>query len=237
MSAVAQAPLNSVTNSEFEGEDFVYRPIPLLVPISMGFVFLSLSAALMAELIAVPVLGVILSAIAYRQIRVSGGNLSGGWLALGSLVTQCLMVVAFSTMHVYSYATEVPPGFDRVSFGADISKKGFAVEGGIQKIHPDVKKLVGQKVMIKGYMYPTKAVDGLTSFVLCRDNGDCCFGGQPKTTDMILINMKGDNHARFRQGLVAVAGVFRAEQTVDETGLQPVYQLDCDFFGPAKTWY
>lgn len=237
MSVVEETRLNSIAGPAFESQEFLYRPIPLLVPISMGFVFLSLTAAMMAELITVPVVGAILAFVALRQIRASAGNLSGGWMALISLVAQVAMTVSFTAMHVYSYATEVPEGFERVSFAADISKKGFVNEGGFLGIHPDVQKLVNQKVMIKGYMYPTKSIEGLTSFVLCRDNGDCCFGGQPKTTDMILVHMKGTNHVRFRQGLVAVAGVFRAEPTVDETGLQPVYQLECDYFGPAKTWY
>ena len=143
-----------------------------------------------------------------------------------------ILCVSFAAMHVHSFVTEVPPGFERVSFKADISQKGFTNQGGFLGIHPDVQKLVNQKVMIKGYMYPSKMMDGLTSFVLCVDSGDCCFGGQPKTSDMILVHMKNGTSARFQQGLVAVSGVFHAEPRVDD-----VYQLDCEFFGPAKTWY
>ncbi len=237
MSVVEEATLNSLSDRAYEGQEFLYRPIPLLVPISLGFVFLSLVAAVMAELLVIPVVGASLGLIAWRQIRASGGGLSGGALAMVSFCSQTVLTVSFAAMHVYSFATEVPPGFERVNFSADISKKGFSNEGGRLGIHPDVQKLVDQKVMIKGYMYPTKRMEGLTSFVLCRDNGVCCFGGQPNTADMILIQMKGEQSARFQTGLVAVAGVFRAEPTVDETGLQPVYQLECEFFGPAKTWY
>jgi hypothetical protein len=237
MSAVEESTLNSLSAPPYEGQEFLYRPIPLLVPISLGFVFLSFVAAMMAELLIIPVMGAALAFIAWRQIRASGGGLSGGGLAITSLISQIVLTIAFATVHVYSFATEVPPGFERVNFSADISKKGFSNIAGRVGIHPDVQKLVDQKVMIKGYMYPTKAMEGLKSFVLCRDNGVCCFGGQPNTADMILIHMKGSNAARFQTGLVSVAGVFRAEPTVDETGLQPVYQLDCEFFGPAKTWY
>ena len=237
MSIVEEAPLNSRVVRAYEGQEFHYAPIPVLVPISLGFVFLSLLSALMAELLVVPVIGATIALVAARQIRNSAGNLTGGWLALISLSIQIVMTASFAAMHAYSFVTELPPGFERVSFTADISKKGFVSQDGMTGIHPDVQKLVGRKVMVKGYMYPTKSPEGLKSFVLCRDNGDCCFGGQPKVTDMILVQMKGENLARFRQGMVAVAGVFRAEPTIDETGLRPVYQLDCDFFGPAKTWY
>jgi len=237
MMSVMEAPQNLTQEPIYEGQEFLYRPIPVLVPISLGFVFLSFVAAMMAELIVVPLLGASLAWMALRQIRQSQGGFGGRGLALGSLYSQVILAIGFATMHGYSFATEVPPGFDRVNFTRDISDKGFTNEGGRLGIHPDVQKLENQKVMIKGYMYPTKTMDGLTAFVLCRDSGQCCFGGQPKTTDMILVRMKGDNYARFRSGLVAVAGVFHAAPSVDESGLQPVYQLECDYFGQAKTWY
>jgi hypothetical protein len=226
-----------MANESYEGQEFLYRPIPMLIPISMGFVFLSLTAAMIPELLVIPVLGIILAALAWRQIQRSHGNLSGAWMAIGSIAVQTLIAVSFAAMHAYSFATEVPPGFERVNFVADIAKKGFVSEGGMTGLHPDVQKLIGKKVMIKGYMYPSKTIDGIRQFVLCKDNDQCCFGGQPKTTDMVLIRMNGDKTAHYKTGLVAVAGVFQAQHAVDESGLEPVYQLECDVFGPAKTWY
>ncbi|MBS0201368.1 MAG: hypothetical protein JSS49_00605 [Planctomycetes bacterium] len=237
MSVVESKHLNSLADQNFEGQEFVYRPIPILVPISMGFVFLSFTAAMMPELLFIPVLGASIGFLALRQIRQSNGNLSGSWMALASSGSQILLAVAFALMHVYSFATEVPPGFSRVSFTADISNKGFTNQGGMMGIHPDVEKLVNQKIMVKGYMYPTESMDGITSFVLCRDSGACCFGGQPKITDMIQVRMTTGRGVRFRTGLVACAGVFRAEPTVDTTGLKPVYVMECDHFGTAKTAY
>jgi hypothetical protein len=224
---------------EGDGQEFLYRPIPSLVPISMAFVVISLVASIWDVLLIIPFVGATLALLALRQIRQSNGSLSGSWLALSTLTVQAAMFVAFSAMHVYCYATEVPAGFERINFTSDISQKGFSNQNGQLGIHPDVQKRVGQKVMIKGYMYPTKQMRGIKSFVLCRDNGDCCFGGQPKTTDMILVKMNGDKTAEFHDNkvMVSVSGVFRAEPTVDETGLRPVYQLDCEFFGKAKTLY
>lgn len=239
MSVADQMALDSRDSTTFGGEEFLYRPIPSLVPVSMAFVFISLVAGMWDVLLIVPVVGTTLSFMAWRQIRRSQGMLSGGWLACASLVLQAAMSVGFAAMHAHTFATEVPPGYDRINFTSDISKKGFSNQNGQLGIHPDVQKLVGQKVMVKGYMYPTGQQTGLKSFVLCRDNGDCCFGGQPKVTDMILIKMNGDKTAQFHDNkvMVSVSGVFKAEPTVDETGLQPVYQLECEFFGKAKTLY
>lgn len=236
MSLVEHSPPPSLMNPSTDPQEFSYRPIPVLVPISLGLVFVSLVAALTAELLVVPLVGATLAFLAWRMVKRSDGELSGGMLALTALVLQLSMTAAFGAMHVYSYATEVPPGFERVSFASDISAKGFTSEGGLTGVHPDVQKLVNQKIMVKGYMYPTKTTENLKAFVLCKDSGDCCFGGQPKITDMIQVQIKGDP-VRYRPGLMAVAGVFRAAPAVDESGLNPVYVLECDYFGPAKTWY
>lgn len=239
MSVAEQMALDSRDSTAFEGEEFLYRPIPSLVPVSMAFVLISLVASIWDVLLIVPFIGATLALMSLRQIRHSEGTLSGSWLACASLTLQVAMFVGFAAMHAYSYATEVPPGYERINFTSDISKKGFSNQNGLLGIHPDVQKLVGQKVMIKGYMYPTKQMRGIKSFVLCRDNGDCCFGGQPKTTDMILVKMNGDKTVDFHDNkvMVSVSGVFKAEPTVDETGLQPVYQLEGEFFGKAKTLY
>src|SRR5689334_15801382 len=124
MSVVEEAPMSSLTDRFDEGQEFVYRPIPILIPISMGFVFLSLSAAMLPELIAVPAVGAGLAFLALRQIRQSRGNFSGAGLATGCMAVQILMAVVFALFHTYSFATEVPPGYERVNFTADISNKG-----------------------------------------------------------------------------------------------------------------
>jgi len=77
----------------------------------------------------------------------------------------------------------------------------------------------------------------LQRFVLCKDMGDCCFGGNPKPTDMIVVEMDGHSRVDFRSGMVAVAGVFRTHADVGAAGLNPVYKLDCSFFNVAKTSY
>ena len=237
MSVAESRTSDSPEARTYDEQVFNYHPIPVLVPISLGFVFLSFSGLMLAELLVVPAIGAGLGFIAMRQIQASHGALSGGRLSLIAMVTQLVMLFAFAAIHAYTFATEVPPGYERVNFTADISKKGFVIEDGLPAIHPDIKKLSTKKVMIKGYMYPTKEERGLRSFVLCRDSGQCCFGGQPKATDMILVHMAAGKVANFRQGLVAVAGEFWAEPAVDATGLQPIYQLKCDYFGMAKTWY
>lgn len=218
--------------------EFNYRPVPPLVPISAAFVLLSPLAFVWDTMAILPLSGAVLALMGWRQIRQSQGAYTGTKLALfcaGLLTTTTVSAMGF---HAYNFATEVPEGFKRVNFPMDISAKGFVTVDGETKIHPDVEKLESQPVFLKGFMYPTQKTKGLTSFLLCKDSGDCCFGGQPKQSDMIFVEMAEGQTADFHQGqLVAVAGEFHARPTIDETGLNPVYRIDAKIFGPAKTGY
>ena len=238
MSVAPEMTTEPLSRIEFVDDGFHYRPMPPLVPISMAFVCLSMLAGLSDLLLIVPLVGIVMAFIAYYQISRSQGELSGGPLALTSLVLMLLIFIAFASLHLHSYATEVPVGYSRVNFNQDISQKGFPAENGQAGIHPDVAKLADQPIYLKGYMFPFRETRGLKSFVLCKDSGDCCFGGQPKPTDMILINMQEGQTVNYHdKQLVGVAGTLRIEPKYDESGLMPVYQLDCQHFAPAKTWY
>jgi hypothetical protein len=222
---------------DLEYAEFEYRPVPVLVPIAGLFVFLSGLAFVWAELLFVPVIGAVLAMMAWWKIRAAAGAYTGGLTAIALLVLLLSLTGSAAAFHVYNYATELPEGFQRVSFATEISDKGFIVENGVSGLHPDVAQLNGKSVFLKGFMYPTRQTEGLKSFVLCKDSGDCCFGGQPKATDMIYVEMVGDQRVNFRTGLIAVAGTFLTQPTVDETGLQPVYRIDCERFGGAKSAY
>ncbi len=218
--------------------EFNYRPVPPLVPISAAFVLLSPLAFVWDTMAILPLVGAILAIMAWRQIRRSKGAYTGTTMA--TLCAMLLMTTTVGAMsfHAYNFATELPDGFQRVSFPMDISAKGFVNVDGEVKVHPDVEKLEGQPVFLKGFMYPTRQTTGLTSFVLCKDSGDCCFGGQPKQTDMIFVEMEEGQTAEYHQGqLVSIAGEFHARPSIDETGLNPVYRIDAKLFGPAKTTY
>jgi len=218
-------------------DEFGYRPVPPLVPISVACVFLSVTAFMWDVFVAVPLVGMVLALVAWRKIARSNGDLGGGRVAAVTSILLPAIAGGAVAFHAYSFLTELPPGFERVSFATDISAKGFVVEGGVPGLHPDVKNLDGANVFLKGFMYPTRQTQDLTTFVLCKDSGDCCFGGQPKQTDMIFIEMENGKTVNYRAGLVAVAGQFAAQPTLDPTGLNPVYKLTCEYFSPAKTSY
>lgn len=218
-------------------DDFNYKPIPPLAVVSLLLGICGLSGLLSPLGLLFAAFGAVLGWVAARQIRSSDGGLSGGWMAQSGVVLSSLLFVGGIALHVYWFQSELPEGCQRLSFSTDISKKGFVIEDNQQKFHPDIEELDGKQVFLKGYMYPEGQVEGIKTFILCRDNGDCCFGGQPKLTDMIKVRMAKGTSARMGQGMVSVAGTFRLRDLRRAGNLEPAFELEASHFGPAKTWY
>lgn len=217
--------------------DFAYKPIPPLAPVSALLGICALSGVLSPLGLIFAVFGLALGFVGLRQIQRAEGDLGGKKLATMGVTLSAGLLVGGAALHVYWYQTEVPEGFQRISFGADISKKGFVNEDGEGRAHPDIAALDGKPIFLKGYMYPDGNPDEISTFILCRDNGDCCFGGQPKLTDMIKVKMTEGQPAWYSQHMVSVAGVFRLRDLRKAGNLEPAFELDATHFGLAKTSY
>ncbi|WP_110766470.1 DUF3299 domain-containing protein [Planctopirus hydrillae] len=222
----------------YSEEEFSYRPVPVLVSISAGLVILGLSSFLTEWMLVLPLLGIFSALMALRKIRNSEGAYSGAGACKAMMVCASLIIAGAGSLHAMAYITEVPEGYQRVSFASDISAHGMKVVEGKVELPEAVQKLQNQPIFIKGYMYPSKQTAGITKFLLCKDSGDCCFGGAPKPTDMILISIPKEKAVDFSPGLKAVAGTFTLANGAEADGQSPVYQLNADqFYSPARTAY
>ena len=96
---------------------------------------------------------------------------------------------------------------------------------------PSAEALDGQKVFIKGFMYPGAQTADIKQFVLCRDNGSCCFGGNPRLTDRISVTLKGPLVLDYSVRMFSVAGTFRVEPGQARDGMpgSVVYLLEADY--------
>lgn len=214
-------------------DEFQYRPMPVLAPVSVVIGICSIMALASMIGIGIALVGVVLGAIGVWQIRRAAGELGGKAIATAGLCLSALFLVSGSTLHAYNFATEVPEGHIRVNFPDDISKKEFVVADGKRQIHPDVSPFVDQDIYIKGYMWNNRMESGLTSFVMLKDNGKCCFGGDPAPFDMMVVRMQNDQTADYMSGLIAVAGQLRANP--DAAPDEPVYVLEATMVERAKT--
>lgn len=92
---------------------------------------------------------------------------------------------------------------------------------------PKVESLFGQRIRIRGYMYPTLRKKGLTQFVLVRDNMECCFGPGAALFDCILVTMAPGQTAEYSIRPIAVEGRFRFEVLPGPEGRPlAIYQME-----------
>jgi hypothetical protein len=158
-------------------------------------------------LAAVPLLGIVLAGVALRDIAARHPSLTGRPLALAALCLSLITFAASLTTHAYEYATELPEGFSRLSYAELQPAEGEPATG----VPDSALAMNGRDVLLKGYIYPGKQQYGLVQFLLVRDQGDCCFGGNPKITDRVLVQLADPAGVDFTPNLTKVAGRFRVE--------------------------
>ncbi len=217
------------------GAEFDYRPMPVLAPIAAVLGVLSLSSFLGLFGIALAMLGTLIGLIAFWQIRRSMGAYGGQRVALAGLFSSLVLGICGAALQFYKYKHEVPPGYQRVSFTQDISARKFIEEDGLQRVPPDVTALTGKPIFLKGFMYPTNQEHGLSSFLLLKDSGQCCFGGQPALQDMIGVEVKPGLDVDYYNGRVAVAGTLKLNANYQGGSLEPIYLFEADQFSKART--
>jgi Protein of unknown function (DUF3299) len=208
-------------------EELDYRPTSPMALLSVVVGLLALvSACLVYDLGSTTF--VLASAIglvtAYRGLSaVRRYEMRGRGAAKAGLGLSALALVAGFGINGLQTAFEVPTGCLPISYETLQPKPG-------ESVPVSARELDGKKVFIKGYMYPSSQMTEIREFVLCRDNGTCCFGGQPKLADMIQVSLKEPLTLDYHTGLRHVAGTFRVEPKTATGGLGSIlYRLDADY--------
>ena len=211
------------------GEDFDYIPVSPWAPIALALGLTGLTGFLGIFGLYVAFFGIFIGIAAVVRIRSSGGFVKGTWMAVIGLVLSVACFGLGSAKMAHAYSTEVPDGYLRVNFPKDVAEKQFIYIGKNRKLHPDVVPLMGQKVYLKGFMWATNDSDGLTQFILLKDNGECCFGGKPKSHDYIFVKLPGFNKGEqppllsHRSSGMEVTEVTQEQK--DKLGLKTDFQM------------
>jgi len=160
----------------------------------------------------VPVLGIVLGIVGLRTIRQRPDEFVGVPLACGALLVSAACLGGGLVALSVAYARELPEGFVRLDYGMLQPLPGDPPDA----VPDTARAMDGKDVLLKGYMYPGKQQRDIVQFLLVRDQGDCCFGGNPKITDRVLVQMNDPARPRgvdFSQRLTKIAGRFRIEPT------------------------
>ena len=152
----------------------------------------------------VPVLGIVLSFVALRDIAARPDVLTGRRLSLAAMAFSALSLVGGLGYLAMVYAAELPEGFERLNYALLQPLDGDPPDA----VPETARAMDGRNVLLKGYMYPGKQQQGIKQFLLVRDQGDCCFGGNPKITDRVLVQLRDSQGIPFSPRLTKIAGRF-----------------------------
>lgn len=179
----------------------------------------SVASALLYAII--PTVGLVTGIRGAIQIRRHPDEFTGIRMAWAGVILSIVWAVTGWATMSWVYATEVPPDHLRVHYWEISSPEKNVVE-----IPKRAMELDGQRIFIKGYAYPVDQKSGIRQFLLCRDNGDCCFGGTPKLTDMIFVRLKDPLAIDYSTRVHKMAGRFRVEPGKGINAFSVVYHLD-----------
>ncbi|QDT54979.1 hypothetical protein Pan44_30200 [Caulifigura coniformis] len=90
-----------------------------------------------------------------------------------------------------------------------------------------LKSLNGEKVRLRGWMFPPLMTEGLPAFLFVRDNQICCFGREAKVYDKVRVTMKEGTTTDYIFGRpFDVIGTFHIESEERDGELYFLYSID-----------
>jgi hypothetical protein len=233
-SATLQDPSKSMednrdlSRTDLAGNEFAYRSISKAAIASLIFGVLgALTSFLAAHFVILPALALIFGFVALSSFRKFPEELTGKLAAKIGIVLGLVCVVAASVFHTYVYNTEVPDGYQRISYGElrPNSRTGLPFS-------EKAREFDGKKVFLKGYVRPSAKRRKLKNFILVGDFGDCCFGGNPEMTDVVAIKILGDETIDHGYSLRKIGGTFHlneaSKRTSDEEVPLVFYEIEAD---------
>ncbi|MCA9139936.1 MAG: DUF4190 domain-containing protein [Planctomycetales bacterium] len=191
-------------SSSADEVDFPYRALSRSAIASLVLFVLALVGLIppFEAMLALAILGMLFAFIAIRTIKRYPNEFSGLGLAKFGILANLIVLAGGISMHTYVYLTEVPPGHIRVKF----SKLKFPAEP--DRPTPTAFDIDGKDVFIAGYIHPSSGGGMLRQFVLVGDLGTCCFGGQPKSSEMIEVTLTGGQTVKGGMTRRKLAGKF-----------------------------
>lgn len=185
--------------------EYPYRAISRAAIASVIFFALALPAVMptFSPLLGLALVGAIAAGAGLSAIRRYPDEYSGRSLALFGLIGNLVLFAGGIAEHTYIYLTEVPDGYERVQF-YQLQQDPALPDGPTDA----ALEISGEPVFLKGYIHPSSGGGMLRQFVLVPDLGTCCFGGQPRSSDMIEVTLTSGQTVRAGLFKRKLAGTF-----------------------------
>ncbi len=243
---MSEAILESQPTADYVEDEFQYRPLStaalasVLLGVLSAVTFLAGNVSLQhcLMLCPIPAVGLVCGLVALKKFREMPGQLSGLNAAVAGTVMSTLGLVGGLGYAGYVHATEVPPGYQRLSF-YDMRPDEVEKKGG-ESVPRDVREMDEQSVFIKGYMRPgthvskggTPVRHNVSQFLLVRDSNECCFGdiSTVKYYDKMLVQLTNNLKTDYSSGMFRVAGKLRLIPAAPHQGRpEPAFLLEADY--------
>jgi hypothetical protein len=200
-----------------------YRALNPLAITSVVLGALSILTALHWAFVVVPLAAIIVGWIAWKQIRKAPEEWIGATLVLIGVGLAIAMWILGYGWLILARSSEVPPGYDRVTY-AMLQPDPLKPTEPIPQTALDMDD---RKVYMQGYMQSRRTLTGIKEFILCPTNGDCPFcTPSPRPTEKVKVILQGDLEATYTTHPIGVAGHFRINRK--NAGGIP-YELEAEY--------
>ena len=223
---------DAVLPDEYDSTDYKSLTAESVGSFILGF----LSALTFVSMLFIifPLMGLFLGMSAIRKILRAAKELEGLGIASAGVALSVSFAVAATAYHTYKAQYEVPAGYLRITF-ADLladQRTGQFPEHIVrltphQDSHGNIFQ--GRPVFIEGYMFPTRQMTELKSFMLVPHIEQGQFGSLTRNpTQMVAVTLSGDRRISYRSATVKVGGILTINHDA-EPGMPP-YALLADVF-------
>jgi len=180
----------------------------------------------------IPIVGMCVSFWSLRKIRREHDQYTGLPLAVAGLALSFVFLVTGVGYGCYVYITEVPDGYQRISF--ETLRPTDQQQRANVLVPPEVQALAGKRIFIKGYIRPGSAPvrTGIDRFLLVRDNNQCCFGDLSKVKyfDQMAVQITNSQRIDDTLQILRMGGILEIipENLARGPGY-PVFALRADY--------
>ena len=216
----ASATTKSESQVTQEGNITAYRAVSKAAVLSLVLGILAVFGIIFLPLTTLSLAGLVFGLVAIGNLRRYPEELIGRTPAALGVVLSLFIFIGSLTVHTIVYMIEVPEGYNRVAF-FQLEKEDVA------------RELDGKLIFVKGYVHPSvQGMGTIRKFVLVPDMKTCCFGGQPKKSDMMEVTLTKEHGVRYDRYLRRVGGTFRINTNKRKTagGLEAGnFTLEADY--------
>jgi len=153
--------------------------------------------------------------------------LTGSGIATAGIIITLVTWSVGTVGLLYLLSKEVPHGYTRLTF--EMLLPGDLKSG--KFVPPDIEKLEGEKVFLKGYIYPGRQTINLKNFLLVPTIGHCKFcTSQIAPHEIVQVELVGDLKTEYTSYPTRVGGRLRIDKDVAEGKAHGLpYRIEADY--------